>query len=72
MPKRDRAAYMRDYRARQRSADEPIGDSEAVRIAELEAEVARLKRELSQRPTDRQTAQARRDAILRGIQRGSA
>lgn len=72
MPKRDRAAYMRDYRARQRPADEPIGPSPAVRIAELEAEVARLKRELALRPNDRQTAQARRDAILRGVQRGTA
>ena len=49
MPKRDRAAYMRHYRARGR-ADEPINQSPSVRIAELEAEVARLKRLLAARP----------------------
>jgi hypothetical protein len=72
MPKRDRAVYMRDYRARRRPADEPIGESPAIRIAQLEAEVARLKRELALRPNERQTAQAKRDAILRAIQRGPA
>jgi hypothetical protein len=49
MPKRDRAAYMRDYRARGR-AGEPIGDRQTIRIAELEEEVARLKRELAKPP----------------------
>jgi hypothetical protein len=49
MPDRDRAAYMRDYRAR-RGADERGTDGQAIRIAELEAEVARLKRLLAGRP----------------------
>jgi polyhydroxyalkanoate synthesis regulator phasin len=64
---RDRAAYMRDYRAKQRQREGDMlgsiarlyGDRELVvpelrathqRIDELEAEVARLKRELAARP----------------------
>jgi hypothetical protein len=51
MPTRDRAAYMRDYRARQRARtiDEPLVKRQAIRIAELEDEVRRLKRELAAR-----------------------
>jgi uncharacterized small protein (DUF1192 family) len=46
----------------------------AVRIAELEEEVRRLKRELATRgPSEqRATVQARRDAILRAIQQHPA
>ena len=49
---RDRAAYMRDYRARQRdrTVDKPLVQRQAIRIAELEDEIARLKRELAARP----------------------
>ena len=59
---RDRAAYMRDYRARKRPIDDPaylrsdIEDwrrqviKKEGRIIELEAEVAQLKRELAGRP----------------------
>jgi hypothetical protein len=54
---RDRAAYMREYRAIQRAkvkrSEEPVtmGRMDALdRIRELEAEVARLKRELALRP----------------------
>jgi len=72
MPKRDRAEYMRAYRAGRRGTDERRTDSQAIRIAELEAEVARLKRELAARPEQRKAAQAQRDAVLRAIQRGSA
>ena len=78
MAKRDRAAYMRAYRAR---TAEPRIDP-AVRIAELEAEVARLKRELAARPSDawqptdpaaaqRKHAQSVRDQWLRNMSRGS-
>jgi hypothetical protein len=68
---RDRAAYMREYRKRQRREtimsttmpaqvvrDLVVGED---RIRDLEAEVARLKRAL---------AQANRDAILRTVNRG--
>jgi len=44
---RERADYMREYRRRR--AAEPTVNA-AVNIAELEAEVARLKRELAARP----------------------
>ena len=57
---RDRAAYMREYRKRQRRETimNTTMPAEAVRqltdaqdrIRELEAEVARLKRELTSRP----------------------
>jgi hypothetical protein len=77
MPKRDRAAYMRQYRTRKKiDLTTTPGRIEAafdiikadVRIRELEAEVARLKRELAARqPLDRKAAQAKRDAILRGV-----
>ena len=73
MAQRDRAAYMRDYRARRHPTDERSSGSQAIRITELEAEVARLKRELAARAPveDRRAAQARRDEILRRIQRAS-
>lgn len=57
---RDRAAYMREYRRRQKAGRETkiIEDYGSVslaaaesRIHELEAEVARLKRELAARPS---------------------
>lgn len=58
--KRDRAAYMREYRKRQRreTVMNTTMPAQAVRelidaqdrIRELEAEVARLKRELAGRP----------------------
>lgn len=55
---RDRAAYMREYRARQRVDQIEVMAGEMcqndttymARIVELEAEVARLKRELAGRP----------------------
>ena len=71
MPKRDRAAYMREYRRRLWEDSLRTPDPDRVRIAELEAEVARLKRELASRPEQRKVAQAQRDAVLRAIQRGS-
>lgn len=58
---RDRAAYMREYRARKRAAseaDESIAYTSTVlfhdaskRILELEAEVRHLKAELAKRPS---------------------
>jgi hypothetical protein len=82
MPKRDRAAYMRQYRTRKKiDLTTTPGRIEAafdiikadVRIRELVAEVARLKRELAARqPLDRKAAQAQRDELLRRIQRGSS
>jgi hypothetical protein len=46
-----RAAYMRDYRAKRKGPEPASGLDEArERIAVLEAEVARLKRELAERP----------------------
>jgi uncharacterized small protein (DUF1192 family) len=54
--KRDRAAYMREYRARKTAAHErydeakPLIGSLKTRIGELEAEVRHLKAELATRP----------------------
>jgi hypothetical protein len=57
---RERADYMREYRRRQKTTHEHydavkpeigrIKTEASVRIAELEAEVVRLKRELASRP----------------------
>lgn len=44
-----RAAYMREYRAKQKPEPVPGLDEARERIAVLEAEVARLKRELAAR-----------------------
>lgn len=87
--KRDRAEYMREYRRRQQMARVVITkpDEHSVqRIAELEEEVARLKRELAlrrgveelveshgpalDRLAGQRTAQAKRDEILRAINKG--
>jgi hypothetical protein len=63
--KRDRAAYMREYRASKKAAHErydeakplighlkTLAHEQAERIVELEAEVARLKRDLALHPTE--------------------
>jgi hypothetical protein len=56
MPKRDRAAYMREYRKRARPQAPPNGTTgDLIGYLEVEnerltAEVARLKRELAARP----------------------
>ena len=53
---RDRAAYMREYRARKRAAHErydeakPLIGALKTRIGELEEEVRHLKAELAKRP----------------------
>jgi len=47
MPAKDQAAYMRDYRAKK--APEKRSAADVERIAELEEEVARLKRQLAAR-----------------------
>lgn len=66
MVTRNRAAYMREYRAKHRSTPRPtveaanLGDR-AERVAFLESEVVRLKRAL---------AQCQRDVILRKVNRG--
>ena len=55
--KRDRAAYMREYRARKHIAHERYDDAKPLighrktRIGELEDEVRHLKAELAKRPT---------------------
>ncbi len=58
MPKRDRAAYMRRYRANERGVTDSPPPRELHdwpwaegRIRDLEEEVARLKRELAARTT---------------------
>jgi len=56
---RDRAAYMREYRARRKDARLRYGNGDGADeiarlqglIAEMSEEVARLKRELAGRPT---------------------
>ena len=78
--KRDRAAYMRAYRAKGKPESTPAEDPRtlnAVRITNcgdlveaLQDEVARLKRELAARPNEgfgRSMTQVERDAILRKI-----
>ena len=60
---RDRAAYMRAYRARRKATRviaTTIGEA-AGRIAELEEEVRHLKAELAARHAGQQTAAAIRD-----------
>jgi hypothetical protein len=55
---RDRAAYMRDYRAKRRQSATITGDLSdpfgqemmRLRVLQLEDEIARLKRELAARP----------------------
>jgi hypothetical protein len=54
MAKRDRAAYMREYRARREAAGIVEfgydGPTDADLIAELEQEIRHLKEELAKRP----------------------
>ena len=62
---RDRAAYMRAYRAKHRSPPSPSVEAANLsqcqeRVTYLEGEVARLKRELAERQTQRETV-VRRD-----------